>query len=129
MYNSLTLFLICFVFGFGLGVLYSVLQFFKLVVRKNIIISNVFNFLFALFYGFIILMVVINLNFGNFRLFVFIAFLLGTVLQQKTLEKIFAKMNFWLYNKLCKGLNFLKNTRVIKKVIKWIRIKQLKLLV
>lgn len=116
--NSFLLFIISVLIGFCLGIIYSVLGFIKLTLKNNLIITNILNFIYMLFYGLLILMVVINLNLGVFRWFVFVGFVFGTILQQKTLEKIFAKLNFWLYNKLCKGLNFLKNTKFIKKVIK-----------
>lgn len=105
-------------FGFLLGVLFDVIYFLKLLVKRNIIISNIFNFLFALCYGLVVLLITINFNMGQFRLFVLIGFLIGTIFEHKTLGKLFAKMFLWLYNKLCKACCALQKTKLVKKILK-----------
>ncbi len=105
--------------GVALGTAYGVVSFLKNIIKNNFIISNIINFVYAVLYGLIVLLFVINFNFGEFRLFIIIACVLGTILAYKTIGKIIAKIFFYLYNKLCKGIKALTKTKLVKKVLKW----------
>ena len=104
--------------GFGLGGVYDIVYFFKLTLKNNYIVSNLFNFLYVCLYGLVVLFSVINFNYGQFRLFLVLSFVFGTFLHRKTLGKLFAKIFLCLYNKLCKGLKSLTKTKLVKKVLK-----------
>lgn len=116
--NNFVLFLICLLIGVGLGATYGVLNFIKLLFKNNIIVSNILNLVYGLGCGIVALVTTINLNFGQFRWFVVLGFVLGVVIERKTLGKLFAKIFLWLYNKLSKCLSALKNTKVVKKILK-----------
>lgn len=123
--NAFLLFLICVGFGFCLGVLYSALYLFKVLLKNNYVLCNIINFVFAIGYGFLILITMVNFNYGEFRLFLLLGFVIGTILERKTLNKIFAKIINWLYNKLSKAIKSLQKTKFYKKVTKWTRKKLL----
>ncbi len=112
-------FLICVGVGICLGAFYGFLNLIKILLKKNIILDNILNFFYSLFFGFIILLIIVNYNFGEFRLYLILAFALGTILERKTIGKVFAKFYVWLYNKLCKVVCTLKKNKLVKKVLKW----------
>lgn len=116
--TDFNLFLICFLIGLGLGLVYGILGFIKLLIKNNIVISNILNFVYAISCGFVVLFTTIQLNYGQFRWFLMAGFLIGIITERKTLGKIFAKFFLWLYNKLSKCQSALKNTKVVKKILK-----------
>jgi hypothetical protein len=116
--SSFVLFCLGLGLGFLLGAVYDIVYFLKLTVKNNFIVSNILNFVYVCFYGLVVLGSVINFNYGQFRLFLVLSFVLGTLLHRKTLGKIFAKIFLCLYNKLCKGLKTLTKTKLVKKVLK-----------
>ncbi len=117
--NNFVLFLVCLAIGVGLGATYGVLNFVKMIFKNNIIISNILNFVFGVGCGIVALLATINLNFGQFRWFIVLGFVLGVIIERKTLGKLFAKIFLWLYNKFSKWISALKNTKVVKKILKW----------
>lgn len=115
------IFLICVGVGICLGAFYGVVNFLKILLKKNIITNNVLSFLYALIFGAVVLIVIIEHNFGQFRLFLLLGFAFGVLIERKTIGKMFAKIYLWLYNKLCRAFCRLKKTKLVKKVLKWER--------
>ena len=104
--------------GVGLGITYGVLGFIKIIVKHNYIVTNIINLIYSLGCGMVVLLVTINLNFGEFRAFVICGVVLGIIIERKTLGKIFAKIFLLMYNKFSKCIIALKNTKVVKKILK-----------
>lgn len=116
--SAFKLFLLFLLIGFLFGCLFGVLTFIKKLFKNNIVISNILNFLFVTSFGFVVMLSVIEYNFGEFRFYLIAASFFGLFLERKTLGKIFAKLYLWLYNKLCKVCCALSKTKVVKKILK-----------
>ncbi len=116
--NTFLLFLVCTGLGFLVGAVYGVLGFVKLLTKNNFIINNIINFLFGIGVGMVVLITTINLNYGMFRWFIIVGFVVGVLFERKTLGKLFAKIFLFLYNRFSRGLTTLKNTKVVKRILK-----------
>lgn len=112
------LFFIFLLLGVVLGIVWGILNFIKLLFNNNIVISQVLEAHFAVLNVLGFFVAQINFNFGQFRFFMLVAWILGFLIERKTLGKIFAKVYYWLYNNLRNGLKKLGKTKVIKRVLK-----------
>ena len=104
----LIVFGIGFATGFGKDIFNSILVIFK----NNNIAKNVLDFVFCLTFALLFFLSLNYFNYGQFRLYLFFAFILGFVLQRKMLGKLFAKLFLLVYNKTIKLLNKFKTSKV-----------------
>lgn len=112
------LFLLSLLLGIVLGVVYGAVGILKIIFKNNIVVSNILDFIFAILSGVAVIFFVVNFNFGVFRWFIVVGVLIGILLERKTLGKIFAKIFLLMYNKFSKCIIALKNTKVVKKILK-----------
>ncbi len=112
------LFFIFLAFGILLGVIWGILNFIKLLLKNNIVVSQILEAHFAVVNVFGFFIALINFNFGEFRFYLLVAYVVGFILERKTLGKLFAKVYYWLYNKLKSGAIRLKKTKLVKRVLK-----------
>ncbi len=111
------LFLVFLVIGFVVAILWELILFINNPI-KNIIIKQIIEVPFAIVFVFLFFAMLINFNYGEFRMFLLVAYIFGFVIERKTLGKLFAKLNYWLYNKFIKVKNYLKQTKIGKRVLK-----------
>lgn len=112
------LFFLFLAFGAVLGVLWGILNFIKQLFNKNIIVSQLLEIPFAAMFVLGFFVALINFNFGEYRFYLLVAWVLGFLIERKTLGKLFAKVYYWLYNKLKVGLKNLGQTKLFKRVLK-----------
>ena len=112
------LFFIFLAYGVLLGAVWGILNFIKLLLKNKVIINQIIEIPFAVLFilGFFV-MLILN-NYGEFRLYLFCSWCLGIFIERKTVGKLFAKLYFWLYNKISNGLSLLKKTKIAKRVLK-----------
>ncbi len=111
-------FLILFAYGVGSGLAGSVLSIPYRLKQTNVWVKNITDF-FCVLAFFTLLFLAMNFhNFGQFRLFLAVAFFLGWLVWQKTLGKPFAKMVQVVYNVTKKNWNQFKQTKLGKTLFK-----------
>lgn len=105
-------------YGFACGLGCNLLAFLIKVFKKNIVVTNVVNFLQVFLFG---LLFFLNINFHNYgqvRFYLFAAFCFGFWLHAKTVAKPFAKLLWLGYNKITKATTFFRATTLGKKIFK-----------
>ena len=96
--------------GFGIGILYGLLNI-PTTIKKRIIIQIITDLLFS-FTSLSILLIAINvINMGEFRAFLVIGFILGIFLERISLGKLFAKGYKKVYNCLVKLMKKFANSK------------------
>lgn len=119
-------FAIVFLIGFILGIFYGILSAI-ICSQKSVIIKNILDFLFTILSLTIFLTLILYINLGEFRLFLLVGYVLGIILERRTLGKIFAKGYNWVYNKLIAGARKFTKSKVGRFIFKWkTRLKWLK---
>lgn len=116
--SILRVFFICVLVGVILGAIYGLINIVKAVFRNNFITNNIIDFLYSILFCLVSLYTLIQFNFGQVRLYLIVAFIFGFYLERKTLGKVFAKLEHWLYNKLGKLKIYLSKTKIYKKITK-----------
>ncbi|MBQ7352031.1 MAG: spore cortex biosynthesis protein YabQ [Clostridia bacterium] len=103
--------------GILFGIIYDLLSTLPNIFQKlwiRILIDFIFSILYCL--GFIILINFINL--GEFRWYLIVGYILGTIIEQITLGNLFAKGVKYLYNKLVVCMKKFKSTRIGRFLLK-----------
>ncbi len=85
--------------GLICGLIYPATLFFIKKIKKNTIIRHLFDFIFVILCGFCYYFLNLYVNYGQFRFFSVVAFLLGFGLAWLATEKLFAKLVKTCYNK------------------------------
>lgn len=110
-------FFIMFLFGIIIATIYNLLNICNYVKIRmfNQIIVDIIIFVI----GTLTFIILINkINMGDIRLFLLIGYLLGIIIEQITLGKLFAKIIKKVYNKIHNWVNLLKNNKIIKGLLK-----------
>ena len=107
-----------FLLGVLIGILYDILQFITLCTKNNIVVQIITDTTFTFISGISLFYAINHILLGMFRLYIVIIFILGLYIERKTIGKIFAKLNFILYNVGIKLINKLKTTSFGKIIFK-----------
>lgn len=110
-------FAIVFLIGFILGIFYGIVSAI-ICSQKNVIIKNILDFLFTILSLTIFLTLILYINLGEFRLFLLIGYVLGIILERRTLGKLFAKGYNWVYNKFIAGARKFTKSKVGRFIFK-----------
>lgn len=110
-------FTILLIAGFILGIIFSVLSA-PSFTRTKLPIKIPMDLIFTLIFAIVFIEVVNQVNMGEFRLFLIIAYLSGIILELRTLGKLFAKGNKWVYNRLINLCKHIKESRLGKVIFK-----------
>ena len=110
--------LLFFLLGILAGCLYGVLKFVTQLFKNNIFIQFITDILFSLSVGFSFLIAINHHFYGEIRIYIVAIFLLGMIIERKTLGKLFAKLYLILYNVGRKSIQKLKTTRFGKIIFK-----------
>ncbi len=96
--------------GFCSGFLFDITNTITFLCNNNKVVKNIFQALATISSFLILFFVNLNTNYGQFRIYVLVVFLLFLFLQRLTLGKLIAKTNVWCYT------NFRKLTNLLTKV-------------
>lgn len=107
-----------FLLGVLMGIIYDEFQFINLCTKNNIISRILTDTVFTFISGISFFYSVNHLLLGMFRLYIVIIFILGMYIERKTIGKLFAKLNFILYNVGVKLITKLKTTSFGKIIFK-----------
>ena len=111
------LFLIFLFFGIVIGVFYECCY-----LIQNVFKNRVIDFFLDLFYGIVIgvlFIFITNLfNYGEFRFYLLLAYILGFIIMRKTVGYLVRKMIKFLCNKLKQLVLYLKSNKFIAKIFK-----------
>lgn len=112
------IFLCTMYFGLICGILLTVKKGLDRLFKNNkviVIITDIILFIIAT----LLFLICINVfNYGEFRLYELLSFVVGIVLEQISLNKLVEKTLHLLYNLLCKLITKLKKTKIFGKVLK-----------
>lgn len=95
--------------GFLSGIFYDISDILTFLCNNNKIVKNIFSAIATILSFFVLYIVNLLVNYGQFRIYVFVVFFLFLLLEQITLGKVIAKTKDWCYN------IFKKITKVITK--------------
>lgn len=112
--GQLLLFLKFFLIGIIPALLLASINFFSLFIKAKKVYFLIFDIIFCLFFTCIFLYAVNLLNYGEIRLYMFIAFSLGCIVERKTIGKLFAKLHILIYNAINKGVAKFKKSKLFK---------------
>lgn len=103
--------------GFLIGIIYGVLNTFK-VIKSLYILQIIADILFSITVFFTFIWTINQINLGEFRLFLLIGFLLGIALERITLGKLFAKTFKYMYTMLIKFFKKFNNSTIGRIIFK-----------
>lgn len=116
--NQTLLILVIALIGFGCGLLFNFAYLLSCFFKRNKFFTQVFYFISTILSGIILFFVNLNLNYGEFRIFVLIEFLFFLLLEMFTIGKLWTKTIDKCYNqiekfraKLTKGKKWKKNKK------------------
>lgn len=104
--------------GFVIGAVLGLMLLFKILCKKNIIVVNIMDFMFSILFILVFFVVLNYVHYGQFRFFLMAGYLLGFIVERKTVGILFAKCYGKLYNKFTKVIVVSKTTRLGKIIFK-----------
>lgn len=104
-------------FGILIGLVYELFNITN-KIRKNLIIQVIFDLIWTIFSTILFIILVNKINMGQVRLFLFIGYLLGFIIERITLGKLFAKGFTLVYTKLIKFSKYISNSKFGKVIFK-----------
>ena len=114
-------FLVVFAIGFGSGFVFDLRNYIHFLCNKNKVVSVVLDVVATVVCCLVFLFAILNFNFGEMRLYLILAFILGLLLQRFSLGYIIAKFFVWWYNvlkKVVSKINYGKPKKKQEKVNK-----------
>ena len=113
------MFLVMLYFGVVCGIFLTTKKLFDNLTHKNKIIIIVSDILFLCLCSFVFIFTKIKFCYGEFRVFQVLAFLLGIIFEQFSLNNLVEKILNLLYNVSRKVFCKLKKTKFFGKIFKW----------
>ena len=110
------IFLGCIYFGIILGIFYDITKFIVKLLKNNKVVQFIFDIIFSVFFVLMFFVCLNIVNFGEFRFFVLISYILGFVIEQKSLGFLVDFCFQKIYNFLRKIFIKLSKTKLFKKV-------------
>lgn len=104
-------------FGFIIGIIYGLLNI-PTNIKKNLPLQIILDLIFSIIYTIIFLILINIINQGELRLFLFIGYLLGFILERITLGKLFAKGYKNMYNLIVKLIKKLYQSKIGRIIFK-----------
>ena len=95
-------------FGFLSGVIFDICYLVSFLCNDNKIVKGILQFLSTVLCFFILFLINNALNYGLFRVYIFVVFFLFLLCERITLGKLFAKTRNWCYTQFRKFTNFAK---------------------
>lgn len=107
-----------FLIGFLVGVAISVVLGLTQNLNKNIVFKNITQFVCVMLFGAVFFVSINFLNFGEFRGFLFFAYMVAFLLEFKLLNKLIAKTIKFGYNLVINKFSVFAKTKVGAKILK-----------
>lgn len=104
--------------GFLCGLFFDFSQTITFLCNNNKVVKIVFDAFATLSSFFVLFFVNLNLNYGQFRVYVVFVFLLFLFLERISVGKLIAKTNSWCYNLFKKFTNYITKEKNIWKTKK-----------
>lgn len=104
-------FLLALLFGVISGAIYGVLNMVVVGFKNNIVLKNVLDGLFMLIFAGLLFYCLNAFNYGAFRMHLLITYIVGFLLERKTIGKLFAKLFLLVYNYIVKTIKKFKQTK------------------
>ena len=104
-FNMIVVFVFC---GIICGVVHNMFCLFKKVTKGNLIVNNFIDIVSCLICGLIFVVFVFKYNFGEFKLFQAVFFVVGIVILQIFIKNSFARLVRLVYNKVNNKRNLIK---------------------
>ena len=89
--NQPIVFIFIFLTGLASGLLFDLSNFLVIFFNRNKIIKQIFYFLATILSTFLLFIVNLITNFGNFRIFIILSFIVALLLERFTLGKLISK--------------------------------------
>lgn len=106
------------VFGILSGFIFDICNIISFLCNNNKIVKNITQCLGTILCFFVLFIVNLKTNYGQFRLYIFLIYFLFVFIERITIGKLIAKTNIWCYttfkkitNKLTKGKKWKKKTK------------------
>ena len=112
------IFLCCLYFGILCGIVLGIKNLVDLTFKKNKFVLIITDIAFLSISAILFVICINVFNFGEFRLFELLAFALGIVIEQKTINNLVEKFLILIYNFFTKILCKLKQTKLFAKIFK-----------
>jgi hypothetical protein len=109
------IFLIVLCAGLGSGLVFDIRNYISFLCAKNKIIDVVLDILSILIVCFVLFLINLKINFGQFRFYIPVAFFIGLIIERYTLGLFVAKICSWCYNKFRNLISKLYGKRAKKK--------------
>lgn len=98
-------FLFIFFIGLGSGLIFDVFRYLNFLCNKNSVIEKIFDFISVVICGGVFFLSVLELNYGEFRFYLLLSYLLGILLERFSLGLFIAKICSYCYNKFTQIVN------------------------
>lgn len=109
--NQFIVFLIIVLIGFICGFIFDANKYINFLCNKNKIVQIILDFLSVLMCAFVFFISCLHLNFGEFRFYILLGFIVGVLIQRTTLGIVIAKICKLCYDKLKVVINKLFKTK------------------
>lgn len=113
--NQPLIFLLIIVIGFFSGIIFDFSNYLTFLFNKNRIIEKFFDAIAVVLCGAVFFIALLMLNFGEFRFYILLGYVLGIFIYRVTLGLIVAKVCSFCYNKFKLGMSKLSNKLFKKK--------------
>ena len=104
-------FLFIFLIGIASGLIFDASRYLTFLCNKNRVMQKIFDFVSVILCGTVFFFSCLTLNFGEFRFYLILGYVLGILLERFTFGIFIAKIASTCYNKLKEILNRLFNKR------------------
>lgn len=103
--------LLCFCGGLISGIVFCIIGLLKKIIKNNLIVCWCIDTIRSLICCFVFVFIVFKYNFGQFSVFPLVFFVLGIVILQNFVKKLFARVIIWVYNKVTLKRKKISNTK------------------
>lgn len=105
-------FLFIFLIGASSGLIFDAFKYLTFLCNKNHIMEKIFDCVSVILCGVVLFFSCLNLNFGEFRFYLLLGYVLGIFLERFTLGIFIAKIATYCYNKIREILNKLFRKKI-----------------
>ncbi len=116
--SQLYILLCLIVFGFISGFVFDVFNTITFLCNNNKVTKNILQCIATILCFFILFLVNLKTNYGQFRLYIFLVYFLFIFVERITIGKVIAKTNIWCYNTFKKFINIITKGKKWKKKTK-----------
>lgn len=111
-YPQIILALIFLGIGIGIGVVIGTMKLLSILCNNNAFVKGILDCLACIVTTITYLYLVNAVNWGEHRLFIILAYIVGIFIERKTLGKLFAKLYYKLYTIIAIRINKLSKTKL-----------------